>query len=207
VLAAQAGQLRGVGDVGEAVRRGWATRWSSQRLCILTSMLPALKVATLNLYGPPYRAEERAELVVKGLARLRPDIVGLQEVNIGADIGNRIYTGLGLLVEATTFRILHVANPGKEVHRGALGVITHLPVLAHDATDYLTSGLEWNRTAQRVRVDVGGQHLDFYNTHFHFQLGPEADETRCEQVERLLAWMDSHGWDFKGARRRFQRLA
>ena len=69
-------------------------------------------------------------------------------------------------------------------------------MLAHDATDYLTSGLEWNRTAQRVRIDVGGQPLDFYNTHFHYQLGPEADETRCEQVGRLLAWMDSHGWDF-----------
>ena len=80
--------------------------------------MPALKVATLNLYNPPYRTEERAELVVQGLARLEPDVVGLQEVNIGADIGNRIRSELDERVVASTFRILHVANPGRAVHRG-----------------------------------------------------------------------------------------
>ncbi|HTF40439.1 MAG TPA: endonuclease/exonuclease/phosphatase family protein [Propionibacteriaceae bacterium] len=158
--------------------------------------MPALRVATLNLYGPPYRADERAELVVQGLARLRPDIVGLQEVNIGADIGTRICSELNVLVKGSTLRILHVANPGTEANRGALAVITHLPVLAHEGFDYLTEGLEWNRTVQRVRVDVEGQTVDFYNTHLHYQLGSDADAMRCEQVERLLAWMDSHGWDF-----------
>jgi endonuclease/exonuclease/phosphatase family metal-dependent hydrolase len=157
--------------------------------------MPDLRVATLNLYGPPYRSDDRAELLAPGLARLRPDVIGLQEVNIGAGIGTRTCSGLNAPITSSTFRIFHVANPGEEVHRGALAVITHLPVLAHDGTDYLTEGLEWNRTAQRVRVDVAGQSLDFYNTHFHYQLGPEADEMRCEQARKLLKWMDRRGWD------------
>ncbi len=157
--------------------------------------MPALRVATLNLYGPRYRTEERAELVAPGLAQLRPDIVGLQEVSIRADIGTRVFSALNLLVTDSAFRILHVANPGREVLHSALAVITNLPVLAHDGTDYLIEGLEMNRMAQRVRVDIEGQPLDFYNTHLHYQLGPEADEIRCEQARKLLAWMDWHGWD------------
>jgi endonuclease/exonuclease/phosphatase family metal-dependent hydrolase len=157
--------------------------------------MPTLRVATLNLYGPPYRTDERAELVAPGLARLRPHIVGLQEVNIRADIGTRVSSALNVLTTESPFRILHVANPGRKVVHSTLAVITNLPVLAHDGTDYLTEGLEMNRMAQRVRVDAGGQLLDFYNTHFHYQMGPEADETRCEQARKLLAWMDSHGWD------------
>ena len=157
--------------------------------------MPTLRVATLNLYSSPYRTDERAELVGPRLARLQPDIIGFQEVKIGADVGTRVLSSLNALIATSTFRILHLANPGIGVHRSALAVVTHLPVLANDGTDYLTEGLELNRMAQRVRIDAGGQPLDFYNTHFHYQLGPEADETRCEQARKLLAWMDSHGRD------------
>lgn len=157
--------------------------------------MPTLRVATLNLYSSPYRTDERAELVGPGLARLQPDIAGFQEVRIGADVGTRVLSSLNALITTSTFRILHLANPGTAVQRSALAVVTRLPVHAHDGTDYLTEDLEMNRTAQRVRVDVDGQPLDFYNTHFHYQLGPEADEMRCEQARKLLTWMDAHGWD------------
>jgi endonuclease/exonuclease/phosphatase family metal-dependent hydrolase len=158
--------------------------------------MATLTVATLNLYGPPFRREERGPLVVQQLLDVRPDIIGFQEVDLTVDRGNWVCDRFNELLrqaDGVQYRIYHVANPTRAVTRGALAVMTHLPLSFHDGVDYLVD-LDWNRTAQRVRVELDGATLDFYNTHFHYLLGAAGDEIRREQSNKLLRWMDSHGW-------------
>ena len=160
--------------------------------------MPTLTVATLNLYGPPFRREERGPLVVQQLLDVRPDIIGFQEVDLTVDRGNWVCDRFNELLrqaDGVQYRIHHFSNPGRTVTQGAQAVMTHLPLLLHEGFDYLVEELPWNCVAQRVRVDLGaGIEFDFYNTHLHYQLGDEAEQIRCRQTARLLDWMDFHGW-------------
>jgi endonuclease/exonuclease/phosphatase family metal-dependent hydrolase len=158
-------------------------------------MSSVLTVATLNLYGLDFRQEQRAELAARQLSDLRPDIIGLQEVSLTLDRGNRICRRLNELLaeESRRYRIYHMANTTRMVTRGAVAVMTHLPALYHDGVDFLEE-LDFNRVAHRLRVDLSGSAFDFYNTHLHYLLGQDADEVRCRQATKLLDWMDSHGW-------------
>lgn len=156
--------------------------------------MATVTVATLNLYGLDFRQEQRAELAARQLSDLRPDIIGLQEVSLTLDRGNRICRRLNELLaeDSRRYRIYHMANTTRMVTRGAVAVMTHLPALYHDGVDFLEE-LDFNRVAHRLRVDLSGSAFDFYNTHLHYLLGQDADEVRCRQATKLLDWMDSHG--------------
>jgi len=85
----------------------------------------------------------------------------------------------------------HMANPRDRVSLEALGIMTSLPVIAHEGLDYLFR----NRVAHRVRVEIAGRHLDFYNTHFHHEQDAPGNEVRREQAQKIVRWMDGHGWE------------
>ncbi|MBI2913081.1 MAG: endonuclease/exonuclease/phosphatase family protein [Chloroflexi bacterium] len=151
-------------------------------------------VATLNLRKGEARWGERAPLLMEQLVALRPDIVGFQEIDLRIDQGNWLRQRFNDFIEgsgAPEYKIHHMANPRERVSLEALGIMTNLPVVAHEGLDYLFR----NRVAHRIRVDLGGSLLDFYNTHFHHEQDVPGNQVRREQAEKLLAWMGSHGWD------------
>ena len=76
--------------------------------------MPTLTVATLNLYGPPFRRDERGPLVVQQLLDVRPDIIGFQEVDLTVDRGNWLCDRFNELLrqaDGVQYRIYHVSNP------------------------------------------------------------------------------------------------
>ena len=180
-------------------------------------MSKVIRIATVNLAKGELRWEERATLLMEQLAALRPDIVGFQEVDLRIDQGNWLYRRFNDLVGYESgrdlnyesggdpqYRMYHMANPRDRVAVEALGILTHLPVIAHEGFDYLFR----NRVAHYVRVELAGSSLDFYNTHLHHEQDPVGNEVRMEQAERLVRWMDRHGWgNTEGSRRRFQLAA
>ncbi len=158
-----------------------------------------IRVATLNLRKGEARWGERAPLLMRQLVEMRPDIIGFQEIDLRIDQGNWICQRFGDLVDTPHapqldlpqpgLYMYHMSNPRDRVTVEALGIMTHLPVLAHEG--YLFR----NRVAHRIRVEVEGRRLDFYNTHFHHEQDAPGNEVRREQAEKLVAWMDSHGSD------------
>ncbi|TMB64291.1 MAG: hypothetical protein E6J43_13660 [Chloroflexi bacterium] len=152
-----------------------------------------VKVATLNLKKGELRWGERAPLLMEQMVELRPDIIGIQEVDLRLDQGNwlcRRFNDLACPQDAPEYTIHHMGNPRHNIALEAIAVMTRLPVLAHDGLDYLVR----ERVAHRLTVDVGGGVLDFYNTHFHHLQDEAGHEMRRAQAEKLLRWMDTHGW-------------
>jgi len=180
--------------------------------------MTTITVATLNLRKGEARWGERAPLLMRQLAELRPEVIGFQEIDLRIDQGNWIRRRFNDLTEGMGSRetwetsgawlgesanavneapapgepvIYHVSNPRDRVTVEALGIMTTLAVVAHEGLDYLFR----NRVAHRVRVAVGGRFLDFYNTHFHHEQDAAGNAVRKEQAAKLVAWMDGHGWD------------
>lgn len=144
-------------------------------------------VATLNLFHNMGRWDERFPLLLDQLTALRPDVIGLQEVNLTTNQGVSLCRLTNDRVpDAPPYEIYHVARPGRSAHVEALAVMSRLPVEAHEGLDYLLH----ENVAQRLRLRLeGGAALDFYNTHLHYP--PSATEVRLSQAERLLAWIDT----------------
>lgn len=155
-------------------------------------------MATLNLKKGELRWGERAPVMMAELVRLRPDIIGFQEVDLRLDQGNwlcrrfndLIYGGSGPGEHDREYEIHHMANPRDNVALEALAIMTHLPVRRHEGMAYLIR----NRVAHRITIDVSGSPVDFYNTHFHHELDAQGHEWRLLQAERLVEWMDRDGW-------------
>jgi endonuclease/exonuclease/phosphatase family metal-dependent hydrolase len=153
--------------------------------------MAALRIATLNLKKSELRWEERAPLVVQQIAELRPDIIGLQEVDLSIDQGNWLCGQLNDLTstenETLNFRIHHMANPRDRVTLEALAIMTHLPVIAHEGFDYLFR----NRVAHRIRVQTAGgdNTLDLWNTHLHHEQDGPGNAAREGQAKKLSAWI------------------
>ncbi len=149
--------------------------------------MSVITVATLNLFHKMGRWDERFPLLLDQLEALRPDIIGLQEVNLATDQGVSICRlANDRMNDAPPYEIYHVARPRRSAHLEALAVMSRLPVEAHEGLDYLLQ----ENVAQRLRLRLqGGAALDFYNTHLHYP--PSATQDRLHQAERLLAWVDT----------------
>lgn len=155
-----------------------------------------VRVATLNLSKGENRWDERAPLLIEQLVELRPDIIGVQEVDLRIDQGNWLCRRLNDLVsdsemDKPEYTVHHMVNPRDRVTLEALAIMTRLPVRAHEGLDYLIR----NRVAHRLRVEADGAPIDFYNTHFHHVQDPEGHEMRLAQSRKLIEWMDGHGWE------------
>ena len=151
--------------------------------------MPAVTVATLNLFNKVGRWGERCSLVVDQMLELLPDVIALQEVDLTIDQGmalSRLVNVRLREVEQPRYRVYHMARPGRAAHAQAQAVMSRLPVEAHEGFDYLS----YEGVAQRLRIRLdGGATLDFYNTHLYFP--PEARDERVAQIGRLLPWIDT----------------
>lgn len=146
-----------------------------------------ITVATLNLFHNMGRWDERFPLLLDQLTALRPDAIGLQEVNLTTDQGMSLCRlANDRLSDLPPYSIYHMGRPGQGAHVEALAVMSRLPVEAHEGLDYLLH----ENVAQRLRLRLeDGVTLDFYNTHLYFP--PSATEERLRQGKRLLAWVDT----------------
>ncbi|MEE8347495.1 MAG: endonuclease/exonuclease/phosphatase family protein [Dehalococcoidia bacterium] len=149
--------------------------------------MSTVTIATLNLFHQISRWDERSPLLLDQLTALRPDVIGLQEVNLATEQGVSLCRQANdRLAEGPPYRIFHMARPEGNAHVEALAVMSRLPVEAHEGMDYLLH----EDVAQRLRLRLeDGAAMDFYNTHLYFP--PAATEDRVTQTKRLLAWVDT----------------
>jgi endonuclease/exonuclease/phosphatase family metal-dependent hydrolase len=154
--------------------------------------MATVRLATLNLRKGELRWGERAPLVFEQTARLQPDIIGFQEIDVRLDQGNYICRRVNDLSWSQEgwreYRIHHMAYPRESLALEALGIMTNLPVISHTGFDYLIR----NRVAHCIRVDVDGRPLDFWNTHFHHVQDDAGFKMRRDQAEKLAGWIATH---------------
>jgi endonuclease/exonuclease/phosphatase family metal-dependent hydrolase len=142
------------------------------------------RVATLNLEQDHKRWPARRPLIDDEIARLKPDVLALNEVSVplqsARDLRRTATERLGAayhLVQQTR------VNGLAEIEGEAL--LTRFPVLETGNLDYRSRDM----VALVARLQVDGAPVDVYVTHLYMSLGDDA--LRLHQVQRLLAWIDS----------------
>jgi endonuclease/exonuclease/phosphatase family metal-dependent hydrolase len=147
--------------------------------------MPAVKVATLNLFNRMGQWGHRAPLVVDQLEELAPDVIGLQEVDLTLDQGMWISRQVNKRLPGQPhYRIKHATNTGQRASFHSIATLARIDFLEHEILDLMT----FERVAQRMVFRCGEQPFVFVNTHLHHPV--EAQQERVQQLECLLAWLD-----------------
>jgi len=147
--------------------------------------MPQVKVSTLNLFNRMGDWDSRFPLVIEQLRELAPDVIGLQEVDLGVDQGVQICREINLrLGDQPHYRIKHATTPGIRANFFAIGTIARIDCVAHEILDLMT----FDRIAQRLVYQVGSSRFALVNTHLHHPV--EAAEERAHQAAYLLEWID-----------------
>ena len=141
-------------------------------------------VVTFNLHGMRERWWRREPLIVRELAELRPDVICLQEAATWSLQARRLAWRLSR-VTGTRY---HTSQARKRGWRGlfeGLAILSRRP-LSED--EWLALGRE-GRIAQRVVVEVDGEHLVIANTHLEHRRNTEM--IRRSQAMSLARWLES----------------
>ncbi len=150
-----------------------------------TGAIREISVVSLNLRHDVDFWEERFDLIADEIVRLDPDVIGLQEIEIGAEQS-----------EALTERIAARGGPEYEVFEvlkfglqglsgEGVGVFSRYPILESDSVD-LGNG----RPGVFVRLSVApGVRVEIYDTHLHNEGG---DAVRRPQMEAMIAFAAEH---------------
>jgi endonuclease/exonuclease/phosphatase family metal-dependent hydrolase len=146
-----------------------------------------IKVATLNLFNRMGDWEARMPLVIDQMDALRPDVLGLQEVDLGIDQGMEICRAINRrLPERPHYRLKHATSPGVRAAIFGIGTIAKIECLEHEVLDLMS----FDRIAQRMVYEIDGTRFALVNTHLHHP--PEASAERTAQAEYLLRWLERH---------------
>ena len=167
---------------------------SEHKTDALAALELTLRVATFNIEngsGVGHKMEKLAEHITP----LELDIVGLQEVDVGTSRSGGIDT-LKELAEAAGFE--HYAFSRAIDHQGGEyghGIMSKYPIVSYE-TKLLTTPVEYEqRVYGHAVLDVGGEHIDFYNAHLSFE---RADVRAVQFAELSSAIGNSRGFIVTG---------
>lgn len=144
-----------------------------------------LRVVTLNLYRTRARWRRRRPLIVQELARLAPDVVMFQEVDMLRGQAADLAAALGRLSPARDYRAFVSRKRGWRGLLEGVAVVTWLPVMGA-----ATLALGADRIAGRVRVSAGAGNIDLYSVHLS---GGRHERLRLEQAEVLSRAIAENG--------------
>lgn len=130
-----------------------------------------LTVMTLNLWNDAGPWEARRDLVRNTLARLRPDLVGFQEVLVGEELDQAVALTEGLGYEVAFAAAARAWRPERRVDFGN-AVASRLPIRAREVLPLPQAGGDETRVALSVTVEapppVG--EISFTCTHLDWKL-------------------------------------
>ncbi|MBP9112265.1 MAG: endonuclease/exonuclease/phosphatase family protein [Polyangiaceae bacterium] len=146
-----------------------------------------LKVMTLNLRHDVDQWERRFELVADEIVRLDPDVIGLQEIEIGKDQGDKLNDLIAKRGHAKyhSFQKRKTALYGFFTGEG-VGIFSRYALSDKDDAD-----LAHYRRAVHAKIALpSGVSVRIFNTHFE----PGGEESmRVSQAEKLLSFARGQG--------------
>jgi endonuclease/exonuclease/phosphatase family metal-dependent hydrolase len=126
-----------------------------------------LRCLTLNLWGVEAPLERRMAVVTRGLARLGPDVVALQEVReIPGQLPNQAET----LAAAAGYQ--HVFAPTVAVAGGheGLAILSRVPILEHASLELPHARPEERRILLSARLETAAGNVWVHTTHLNYRL-------------------------------------
>jgi endonuclease/exonuclease/phosphatase family metal-dependent hydrolase len=146
----------------------------------------ALTVVTINLRHDESEWEaRRRQIIIAELNRLRPDIIGMQEVEIGVKQGEWIQAHL-----SERYNRIQNRKTGLFGFLGGEGIATlsRFPIVEDGAVD-----LGERRVVQRGRIQLPqGSLIDVFNTHLHADGAEAGDKIREAQAKDITQYMSKH---------------
>ena len=121
-----------------------------------------LTVVTLNIWHNQGDWLARLDYMVNTLRELNPDVIGLQEVLQNPELPNQAETIAQRL--GYRFYFTSVDTPGSAKRYGN-AILTRHPILVENF--HKLEPLNDYRVAAHVRIRVGADTIDVYNTHLH----------------------------------------
>jgi endonuclease/exonuclease/phosphatase family metal-dependent hydrolase len=155
-----------------------------------------LRLATLNLLYYPQgdRWRERRPLVERELGALRPDVLGLQEVNRSIDQDHALAGSVGdAAVGAARTYVVHRASQTirDRYPRHWDGVVVLVAREAGRILFHETTRLTYHRVVQALGLTrPSGASVTIVNTHLHHPDGPTGQRMRLRQARDVLGFVD-----------------
>jgi beta-glucosidase len=148
-----------------------------------TPMPVELKIMTINLRHDVDCWEERFPLIADEIVMFRPDIIGMQEVEIGQDQQMVLDQLIRERASDLIYEIHHELKTGLAAISGeGIATFSRFPIVAKAVQD-----LSYGRPATLDRLRVSDDlELDFYNTHLHHEGG---DMVRKPQADLLMTFV------------------
>lgn len=146
-----------------------------------------VKVLTMNLRNDSDEYKRRFELIADEIVRLDPDVIGLQEVEIGAGAGDRLNDLIAKRGHAK-YRLYQKRKPGiRGFFTGeGVAVMSRWPIVEKHHED-----LPEMRVSVLARIQhPSGGYIDMTNTHLHHKGGAEADAIRLEEARQTVDLVD-----------------
>lgn len=138
------------------------------------------KVMTINIRHSKDFWEERFPLIADEIVRLKPDIIGLQEVQIDIKQSKTLLKLIEELSGADSLKYEKYEHlkTGYEMHGGeGVAIFSRYPIIKKSFAD-----LKHGRPVVFSRIAVAdGLTIDFYNTHLH-NAGPEVTFPQAQKL-------------------------
>ena len=144
------------------------------------------RVVTLNREQDHKRWPARRPLIEAEFARLKPDIVGLNEVSVPLQTAQLLRTALSAAAGAG-YGLVQQTKVNSLSKVEAEAMLSRFPVIESGNLDYQAGDM----VALVARVLVGESPLDVVVTHLYRSRGEES--LRLFQVQQLLDWIDTRG--------------
>jgi endonuclease/exonuclease/phosphatase family metal-dependent hydrolase len=154
----------------------------------------AFTAATVNLHHRGDRWLARRHLLVGQLMDAQPDIIALQEISVAVGQAGWLARQVNIRLTGDSrrpYRVVQARRTSARHSLEAVGVMTRLPIIYHDALPLEFDG----RVALRVNVELPAgaagsrrQSLDFVTVHLHHVAADR--EGRLEQAMALVGWLN-----------------
>ncbi len=144
----------------------------------------AMTMVTFNLHHDREDWPARRKVILAELQRLQPDAIALQEVIQRRSVRNQAQWLAARLGYSYVF--VSTDPPGAAKRYGN-ALLTRRPVLARG--EHLLQPLTDYRTVAHLRIDVDGQAINVYATHFNERADEAGQAIRRTQVDDLLAFI------------------
>ncbi len=143
-----------------------------------------LRVLTYNVRHNVDYWKPRFDMIAEQLNALRPHIFSAQEVEIGDDQTQALFTRLAQYDNPLQYHVYeHLKTDGYEQYGEGIAIYSLFPF---EETAMLPIGS--GRIALFARIPLpNGRVVDVYNTHLHYSAD---DAYRAEQMKQILQWIE-----------------
>jgi endonuclease/exonuclease/phosphatase family metal-dependent hydrolase len=141
-----------------------------------------LRVMTINMRHDDDQWEKRMPLLADEIARLKPDLIGMQEVKLPKRQAELLNDLVRQRTNAPLYELQQELKPGLAALTGeGIGILSRFPIEASESID-----IDFGRLVLYTRLRTpDGDAIDLFDTHLHYS----NDDDRLAQAKRTTEFI------------------